>query len=35
MDGESWKEDAVSQLDSSSCTSFEGYNELENSRSYY
>ena len=31
MDGESWKEDPLSKLDSSVASTFEGYNELENS----
>ena len=31
MDGESWKEDLLSKLDSSVASTFEGYNELENS----
>ena len=31
MDGESWKEDPLSKLDSSVASSFEGYFELENS----
>lgn len=30
MDGESWKEDPLSKLDSSVASTFEGYNELEN-----
>lgn len=30
MDGESWKEDPLSKLDSSVTSTFEGYNELEN-----
>ncbi|WP_290459510.1 alanine--tRNA ligase [Romboutsia ilealis] len=31
MDGEGWKEDPLSKLDSSVASIFEGYNELENS----
>lgn len=31
MDGEGWKEDPLSKLDSSVASTFEGYNELENS----
>ena len=31
IDGESWKEDPLSKLDSSVASTFEGYNELENS----
>ena len=31
MDGESWKEDPLSKLDSSVASTFEGYFELENS----
>lgn len=31
MDGESWKEDSLSKLDSSVASTFEGYFELENS----